>query len=148
MRLSELRPKKGSRKPKRIRGRGGGSGRGNFSGRGIKGQKSRSGNHQRPGWAGGMTPLIRQTPKYGFTNIFRKERVVVNVETLNRFKKGSIITPELLKDQGMVKQARYGIKILGQGELKKALTVKAQAFSQLAKKKIVDAGGTAEVISL
>ena len=95
-----------------------------------------------------MMPLIRQTPKYGFTNIFRKERVVVNVETLNRFKKGSVVTPELLKDQGIVKQARYGIKILGEGELKKALTVKAQAFSRLAEKKILDAGGTAEVISL
>lgn len=94
-----------------------------------------------------MTPLIRQSPKYGFTNIFRRKPAIINVETLNRFRKGSVVTPELLKEIGIVKQARHGVKVLGQGDLKKALTVKAQAFSRTAEKKIIEAGGTAEIIS-
>jgi len=146
LKLHELKPAKGSRfKPHRV-GRGIGSGSGKTSGRGQKGQKSRSGGGVRPGFEGGQMPLYRRLPKRGFTNIFKKEIVAVNVETLNRFESGTEVTPELLVASGVIKNVKDGVKILGNGSLEKALTVKAHSFSQSAREKIEAAGGRAEVI--
>ncbi|NLX91420.1 MAG: 50S ribosomal protein L15 [Firmicutes bacterium] len=146
MPLHELKPAPGSRHtPKRV-GRGIGSGFGKTSGRGQKGQKSRSGGGVRRGFEGGQMPLIQRLPKRGFTNIFRREPAVVNVGTLNRFDAGTVVTPELLKEKGIVKSLKNGIKILGQGELEKELTVRANSFSRQAEEKISSAGGKAEVI--
>ncbi|EKP94866.1 50S ribosomal protein L15 [Thermaerobacter subterraneus] len=145
--LHELRPAPGARRrPKRV-GRGIGSGHGKTAGRGTKGQKARSGGAKGPGFEGGQMPLQRRIPKRGFTNApFKKEYAVVNVETLNRFEPGTEVTPELLQERGIVKDARDGIKILGDGELKVALTVRAHKFSASARAKIEQAGGRAEVI--
>ncbi|MFO7152553.1 MAG: 50S ribosomal protein L15 [Bacillota bacterium] len=146
MRLHDLKPAKGSKKrPKRV-GRGIGSGHGKTSTRGHKGQNARSGGGVRPGFEGGQMPLIRRIPKRGFTNIFKKEYAIVNVKDLNVFEDNTRVTPELLKEKGLIKQIKDGVKILGDGELKVKLEVVAHAFSSSAREKIEAAGGKAEVI--
>lgn len=149
MKLNELRPSKGGgNKPRKRVGRGMSSGHGKTSGRGHKGQNARSGGGVRPGFEGGQMPLFRRLPKRGFTNIFAKEYAVVNIERLNRFNEDTIVTPELLIEEGVVKKGKAinGIKVLGDGELKVKLTVQAQKFSKTAAEKIEAAGGKAEVI--
>lgn len=146
MKLHELRPAEGARKaPKRV-GRGTGSGLGRNAGKGEKGQKSRSGGGVRLGFEGGQMPLYRRLPKRGFTNIFAKEYAEINVERLNIFEDGTEITPELLLEKGIVKKAKNGVKILGNGELQKKVTVKAAKFTKAAVEKIEAAGGKVEVI--
>ncbi|MCF6097648.1 50S ribosomal protein L15 [Thermovorax subterraneus] len=146
MRLHDLKPAKGSRKrPKRV-GRGIGSGHGKTSTRGHKGQNARSGGGVRPGFEGGQMPLIRRIPKRGFTNKFKKEYAIVNVKDLNVFEENTKVTPELLKEKGLIKQIKDGVKILGDGELNVKLEVVAHAFSSSAREKIEAAGGKAEVI--
>jgi len=146
VKLHELKPPKGSRTRATRVGRGIGSGSGKTSGRGHKGQKSRSGSGIRPGFEGGQMPLYRRLPKRGFTNIFRKEIVTINVAALNRFDGGTEVTPELLLETGVIKAVKDGVKILGEGDLDRALTVKAHSFSKKALEKIAAAGGKAEVI--
>lgn len=148
MKLHELKPAKGAIQAKKRIGRGIGSGTGKTSGRGHKGQNARSGGGVRPGFEGGQMPLFRRLPKRGFTNIFAKQYAEVNVNDLNRFEKDTVVTPELLIEQGLVKKAKAkdGIKILGSGELEKALTVQAQKFTKGAEEKINAAGGKVEVI--
>lgn len=148
MKLHELSPSEGSRKKRTRIGRGPSSGHGKTSGRGQKGQKAR-GQGPRIGFEGGQTPLFQTLPKRGFNNITRKEYAIVNVGTLNdRFESGSEVTPETLLDKGIVKNIskKAGIKILGEGELKHSLTVKAHKFTKSAKTAIENAGGTVEVI--
>ncbi|MDR1570450.1 MAG: 50S ribosomal protein L15 [Oscillospiraceae bacterium] len=146
MRLHELRPAPGSTSaPKRL-GRGVGSGLGKTSGKGHKGQKARSGGGKRPGFEGGQLPLIRRLPKRGFTNIFAKEYATVNVSELDVFAVGAVVDEALLRQSGLIKKAKDGVKILGDGELSKSLTVKATMFSSGAKQKIEAAGGKAEVV--
>ncbi|HTG01830.1 MAG TPA: 50S ribosomal protein L15 [Nitrospirota bacterium] len=146
MRLEELKPVKGAtRKSKRV-GRGPGSGSGKTSSKGHKGQKARSGGVKGAGFEGGQMPLQRRIPKRGFTNIFRKEYAVVNVSDLGKMNDTDTVTPELLKERGMIKDVKAGVKILGMGELKTKLTVKAHKFSKSAIEKIQAAGGKAEVI--
>lgn len=146
MKIHELQPAPGAKtSPKRV-GRGIGSGLGKTSGKGHKGQKARSGGGKGPAFEGGQTPLQRRLPKRGFTNIFAKEYAEVNVEQLNRFADGTEVTPELLKQSGIVKNLKDGVRILGQGELSKRLTVKANGFTKSAVAKIETAGGKAEVI--
>ncbi|MFS8651363.1 MAG: 50S ribosomal protein L15 [Caldibacillus sp.] len=146
MKLHELQLAEGSRKKRKRVGRGMASGHGKTSGRGHKGQKARSGGGVRLGFEGGQMPLFQRLPKRGFTNINRKEYAIVNLETLNRFEDGTEVTPELLIETGIVRNEKSGIKILGNGELKKKLTVRAHKFSASAKKAIEDAGGQTEVI--
>lgn len=146
MKLHELQPAPGSRKERDRVGRGIGSGNGKTSGRGHKGQNARSGGGVRIGFEGGQTPLFRRLPKRGFTNIHRKEYAIVNLEALNRFEDGTEVTPELLLETGVVSKLKAGIKVLGNGELTKKLTVKAHKFSASAKEAIEAAGGTTEVI--
>ncbi|MFY9174091.1 MAG: 50S ribosomal protein L15 [Peptococcia bacterium] len=147
MKLHELKPAEGSRRDVVRKGRGPGSGLGKTAGRGHKGQKSRSGGGKGPYFEGGQTPLQRRLPKRGFKNILRKEYVVINVSQLEkRFETGTVITPELLVESGLVKNVRDGIRILGNGDLSKAFTVKAQGFSKTAIEKITAAGGQVEVI--
>lgn len=146
MYLHELKPAPGSTKSKKRVGRGTGSGLGKTSGRGMNGQNSRAGGGVRPGFEGGQMPLFRRIPKRGFKNINRIEWTIINVETLNRFDSGTVVTPVLLVECGLVKDVRDGIKILGNGELTKELTVKANKFTQSAIDKIKAAGGSAEVI--
>ena len=146
MKLHELQPSAGSRKGRKRLGRGHGSGWGKTSGKGHKGQNARSGGGTRLGFEGGQTPLFQRLPKRGFTNINRKEYAVVNLETLNRFEEGTEVTPELLIETGVVSKAKSGIKILGNGELTKKLTVKAHKFSASAKEAIENAGGQTEVV--
>ncbi len=144
--LNHLKPTKGSKKaPKRV-GRGPGSGLGKTAGRGSKGQKSRSGYASRRGFEGGQMPLHRRVPKRGFTNIFRKNYSIVNIDQLNVFRKGDEVTPEKLLDKGIVKNLRDGLKILGKGTMKKELSVKAHKFSKTAMQKISEAGGKTEVL--
>ncbi|MGE5626850.1 MAG: 50S ribosomal protein L15 [Solirubrobacterales bacterium] len=146
MKLHELSPAEGSRKaPKRI-GRGTGSGLGRNAGKGEKGQKARSGGGVRPGFEGGQMPLYRRLPKRGFTNIFAKEYSTLNIDRLNIFEDGTEVTPELLLEMKIVKKAKNGVKILGNGELQKKLTVKAAKFSKVAAEKIEAAGGKVEVV--
>jgi len=146
MRLHELRPAEGAKKsPKRI-GRGTGSGWGKSAGKGQKGQNSRSGGGVRPGFEGGQMPLYRRLPKRGFTNIFAKEYTCINVDRLNIFEDGTVVTPELLRESGMAKRVNDGIKILGNGNIEKKLTVKANKISKAAAEKIEAAGGKVEVI--
>jgi len=146
MKLHELKPPAGSKKaPKRV-GRGTGSGLGRNAGKGEKGQKSRSGGGVRPGFEGGQMPLYRRLPKRGFTNIFAKEYGEINIERLNIFEDGTEVTPEILLEKGIVKKAKDGVKILGNGELQKKLTVKAAKFTKAAAEKIEAAGGKVEVI--
>ena len=147
MRLHELSPVDGSKKDVKRIGRGHGSGWGKTSGKGHKGQKARSGGSIRPGFEGGQMPLQRRVPKRGFNNIFRKKIVALNVNQLDaKFDNGAVVDAEALKNAGLVKNSFDGIKILGNGELTKSLTVKVDAFSESAKKAIEEAGGKAEVI--
>ncbi|SKC35324.1 50S ribosomal protein L15 [Maledivibacter halophilus] len=146
MKLHELKPNNGSVKNRKRLGRGTATGQGKTAGRGQDGQNSRSGGGTRPGFEGGQMPLYRRLPKRGFKNPFTKEWTIINIEDLNRFEEGTVVTPQLLKESGMVKKDRYGLKILGDGQLEKQLTVKAHKFSQSAIKKIEAAGGKAEVI--
>ena len=145
MNLADLAPAPGSRKKRKRVGRGPGSGHGKTSCRGHKGQNSRSGGGVKPGFEGGQMPLQRRLPKRGFTNIFQKTFSIVNVSSLEKLEE-SEITPEVLIKEGLVRKIQDGVKILGNGELTKALTVKAHAFSASAKEKIEKAKGTAEVI--
>ena len=147
MKLHELSPAAGSTKERKRIGRGAGSGQGKTAGKGHKGQKARAGRGMRAGFEGGQMPLQRRLPKRGFNNIFRKEIVAVNVADLEvRFENGAVVDVESVKQVGLVKNSFDGIKILGNGELTKKLTVKAEAFSESAKQKIEAAGGNAEVI--
>ena len=144
--LHSLTAPPGSRKkPKRV-GRGKGSGHGKTAGRGHKGQKSRSGHSFPLGFEGGQMPLYRRVPKRGFTNPFRKEYAIINLQQLMAFPKGTEVTPELLKSKGMIKDMKSGLKVLGKGEIDRPLTVMAHKFSQSARQKIEKAGGKAEVI--
>ncbi|PMC34147.1 50S ribosomal protein L15 [Bacillus sp. UMB0899] len=146
MKLHELKPAEGSRKTRNRVGRGIGSGNGKTAGKGHKGQNARSGGGVRPGFEGGQTPLFQRLPKRGFTNINRKDYAIVNLDVLNRFEDGTEVTPEFLLETGVVSNAKSGVKILGNGQLEKKLTVKANKFSASAKEAIESAGGTAEVI--
>ncbi|MCI8880824.1 MAG: 50S ribosomal protein L15 [Clostridiaceae bacterium] len=146
MKLHDLQPAEGSAKKPYRKGRGAGSGNGKTAGRGHKGQWARSGGGVRPGFEGGQMPLARRLPKRGFTNIFGTTYVPVNVSALNRFEDGTEVTTELLLASGVVSREKDGVKILGNGDLTKKLTVKAAAFSASAKEKIEAAGGKAEVI--
>lgn len=146
MKLNELTYTEGARKKRKRVGRGTSSGSGKTSGRGQKGQGARSGGGKKPGFEGGQTPLFRRLPKRGFTNINRKEYAIVNVEALNNFEVNSVVDTESLINAGLVKKELDGVKILGNGELKVALTVKAKKFSASAVKAIEAAGGKTEVI--
>ena len=146
MKLHEMQYTEGARSNAKRVGRGHGSGNGKTAGKGQKGQKVSSGGGVRLGFEGGQTPLARRLPKRGFTNFNRKEYAIVNVESLNRFDAGTEVTPELLVESGLVRKELDGIKILGQGELEKSLTVKANKFSKSAVTVIEQAGGKAEVI--
>ena len=144
--INTLKPAPGAnRKNKRV-GRGMGSGHGKTSARGYKGQLSRSGASMRPGFEGGQMPLYRRLPKRGFTNIFRKEYLVINLEKLAAFEAGSQVDPDILKSKGLIKNLRDGLKVLGVGDLPHALHIKAHKFSKSAIEKIQKAGGTIEVI--
>ncbi len=146
MELSNLRPAEGSKHSDAFRrGRGHGSGNGKTAGKGHKGQKARSGA-PRPGFEGGQMPLYRRLPKRGFTNRNSKEIVGINVDVLERFDNDTVVTVAMLKENGVIKNPRDGVKILGNGELTKKLTVQVNAFSEGAKAKIEAAGGKAEVI--
>ena len=145
MKLHEMKPLQASQKRNRV-GRGPGSGNGKTSGRGQKGQKARSGGGVRLGVEGGQTPLARRLPKRGFTNFNRVEYAIVNVEALNQFEDGTEITAALLLDKRVIRKELGGLKVLGNGELTKKLTVKATKFSASAKEAIEKAGGTAEEI--
>ncbi len=146
MKLHELRPANGSKKNPKRKGRGTGSGQGKTAGRGSNGQNSRSGGGTRPGFEGGQMPLYRRIPKRGFTNIFKKQWAVVNIEDLNIFENETVITPELLMDKGIIKKVLDGVKVLGGGTLEKKVTIQAHKFSKSAVDKIESAGGKAEVI--
>lgn len=146
MKLHELKPALGSRKPRTRKGQGIGSGLGKTAGRGHKGQNARSGGGVRPGFEGGQMPLQRRVPKRGFNNKWRKEIVIVNVGQLNLFENGTVVTREMLKEAGLIKYFADGVKILGQGDLEKALTIKVNAVSQTAAQKIEAVGGKVEVI--
>jgi len=147
MELFNLRPAEGSKHSDDFRrGRGHGSGNGKTAGKGHKGQKARSGGGVRPGFEGGQMPLYRRLPKRGFTCRNSKEIVGINVSALERFEDGAVVSVETLIESGIVKNPRDGVKILGNGELSKKLTVQAHAFTEGAKAKIEAAGGTAEVI--
>ena len=147
MKLNELKYNEGSKKDIKRLGRGSSSGTGKTSGRGENGQKSRSGGGVRIGFEGGQLPLYRRLPKRGFSNaMFKKTYAVINVSDLNKFEEGTEVTPELLFEMGIIKKQLSGIKVLGNGELTKKLTVRAQKFSNIAKEKIETAGGKAEVI--
>ena len=146
MKLHELKPATGSRRNRKRVGRGPGSGLGKTSGRGHNGQKSRSGYSSRPGFEGGQMPLARRLPKRGFSNIFRVEYRTVNVDRLNGFDTGATVSPEELQQAGLLRKGKAQIKVLGNGELKVALTVKAHRFTKSAVEKIKAAGGTAELL--
>ena len=146
MYLHELSPVEGSTKEAKRKGRGPGSGNGKTGGRGHKGQKARSGGGVRPGFEGGQMPLVRRLPKRGFTNIFATSYATINVSDLNVFDDGATVGLDELINQGLVKKTYDGVKILGNGEITKKITVRASAFSQSAKEKLEAAGGTAEVI--
>ena len=146
MRLDELQPAEGSKFVAKRKGRGPGTGNGKTAGKGHKGQNARSGGGVRPGFEGGQMPIYRRLPKRGFTNIFAKQYVTVNVEVLDKFEKGAEVTAELLKEMGIISKVKDGIKILGRGEITKPLTVKAAKFTESAASKIEAAGGKAEVI--
>jgi|SRR5699024_4589392 len=146
MKLHELKAAEGARKKRHRVGRGMSSGSGKTSGRGHKGQKARSGRGTRVGFEGGQMPLFQRSPKRGFTNIHRKEFAIVNLDALNQFADGTEVTPELLLEEGVVSKAKAGIKVLGNGEIEKKLTVKAHKFSASAREAIEAAGGKTEVI--
>ncbi len=146
MKLHELSPAPGSKKNRNRVGRGLGSGNGKTSGRGMKGQNSRSGGGVRTGFEGGQMPIYRRLPKRGFKNIFANVYAEVNVSTLNRFEDGAVVDPVALVEAGILKNVRDGIRILGDGELTKNLTVRANGFTKSAEEKITAAGGKVEVI--
>lgn len=146
MKLHELKAAGGSTKNPKRKGRGTGTGNGTTAGRGMNGQKSRSGGGVRLGFEGGQMPLYRRLPKRGFTNIWGTEYTVLDVDALNKFEAGTVVTPEMLKEAGLVKQVKDGIKILGDGKLEKNLTVQAHKFTKTAVEKIESAGGKVEVI--
>lgn len=147
MKLHELHPADGSTKTRKRIGRGPGSGTGKTSGKGHKGQNARSGGGVRPGFEGGQIPLFRRLPKRGFSNhMFKTEYAVINLSDLNRFNDGDTVTPELLKEMGIIKKQLSGVKVLGNGTLEKKITVKAHKFSESAKEKIETSGGKVEVI--
>jgi large subunit ribosomal protein L15 len=146
MELHNLAPKPGSTKQRKRVGRGPGSGNGKTAGRGHKGQLSRSGYTERRNFEGGQMPLIRRLPKRGFTNIFRKQLVIVNVGQLERFPAGSEVTPEVMLAEGLVRTLADGVKVLGDGALTVKLTVKAHKFSRKAQQAIEAAGGACEVV--
>jgi len=146
VKLHELKPTPGSTRNRKRLGRGTASGQGKTAGRGQDGQNSRSGGGVRPGFEGGQMPLYRRIPKRGFTNIFATNYSEINLDTLNRFEDGTEVTPELLKELGIIKKQLDGVKVLGRGDLEKKLTVKAQKFSKSAIEKIEAAGGKVEVI--
>ncbi len=145
MKLNELLPPEGSRGTRKRVGRGVGSGKGKTAGRGTKGHNSRSGGGVRPGFEGGQMPLHRRLPKRGFTNIFKKKIVVINIRDLERFESGSIVDEAALIRAGLVKGRRDGIKLLGQGEINVPLTIKVNGVSKNAREKIIAAGGNIEV---
>ena len=147
MKLHELNKAFGSTHRRKVVGRGPGSGHGKTSGRGEKGQKARSGGGVHPWFEGGQTPLYKRLPRRGFSNArFARKYAIINVSDLNRFKDGDVITPELLKESGLVKKELCGIKVLGNGKLEKKLTIKAHRFSSSALQKIEESGSKAEVI--
>ena len=146
MKLHELKPAEGSRRPRRRVGRGIGSGMGKTATRGTKGQWSRTGGGTRPGFEGGQMPLYRRLPKRGFKNIFAKKYAEVNVEQLNCFDNGAVVDPAALIEAGILKNVLEGVRVLGNGELTKSLTVVAQGFTKSAQQKIEAAGGKAEAI--
>ena len=145
MKLHELHPAEGSTTAAKRLGRGVGSGLGKTAGKGHKGAKARSGGGKRPGFEGGQMPLYRRVPKKGFTNIFRMEYAEVNVGELEVFTEGTVVNAELLKAAGIIKKTMDGVKVLGNGELTKKLTVEAVKFTESAKEKIEAVGGKAEV---
>ena len=147
MKLHELSPAAGSTKERKRIGRGAGSGQGKTAGKGHKGQKARAGRGMRPGFGGGQMPLQRRVPKRGFNNIFRTEMAIVNVAALEaNYDAGAVVTIDSLIEKGLVKKVLDGVKVLGYGEITKALTVQANAISESAKQKIEAAGGKIEVI--
>ena len=147
MKLHELKPTEGAFKTRKRVGRGTSSGNGKTSGKGHKGQNARSGGGVRPGFEGGQLPLFRRLPKRGFSNArFKVEYATINVSDLEKFENGAVVTPELLKEMGILKNQLCGVKVLGNGELTKKITVKAHKFSQSAIEKIEAIGGKAEVI--
>ena len=146
MKLHELKPVDGARHYKKRVGRGTGSGLGKTSTRGHKGQNARSGGGVRPGFEGGQTPLFKRLPKRGFTNVNRVEYAVVNVKELNAFNNGDVVDFKALQQKGLVKKELEGVKVLGNGDLTVALTVKAKKFTKTAEEKIKAAGGTIEVL--
>ncbi len=146
MKISELSPAPGSVKESKRKGRGIGTGNGKTAGRGHKGQKARSGGGVRVGFEGGQMPLARRVPKRGFNNIFAKPLEFVNVSALNKFDDGAVVDAQALLAAGILSKCTYGVKILGNGELTKKLTVNAAAFSETAKQKIEAAGGKTEVV--
>ncbi|MDP2168315.1 MAG: 50S ribosomal protein L15 [Thermodesulfovibrionales bacterium] len=145
MRIEELKPAEGSRKKTKRVGRGPGSGHGKTATKGHKGQKARSGGKVKPGFEGGQTPLQRRLPKRGFKNAFAKEFAILNVKDIAGLDIDTI-TPEILAERGLIKPRKDGLKILGSGEIKKAMNIKAHSFSASAAEKIKAAGGTVEVI--
>ena len=147
MKLHELKPAAGARKARTRIGRGPGSGTGKTSGRGENGQRSRSGYSSRASFEGGQMPLVRRIPKRGFTNIFRKEYRTINVDRLNGFEAGAVVGPDILQSAGLLRKGRSQVKVLGNGELKVALTVQAHKFTKSAAEKIEAAGGKAEMLS-
>lgn len=147
MKLHTVSPAMGATHAAKRKGQGVGSGNGKTAGRGHKGQNARSGGGVRPGFEGGQLPLYRRLPKRGFTNArFKVEYAVINLSDLNKFEDGAVVTPELLKEMGLLKNQLSGVKVLGNGVLEKKLTVQAQAFSETAAQKIESLGGKAEVI--
>jgi large subunit ribosomal protein L15 len=146
MNLHNLKPTPGSTHAKKRVGRGTGSGTGKTAGSGHKGQNSRSGGNVRLGFEGGQTPFFKRMPKRGFTNRFRKEYATVNVSELNKYTEGTVVTPELLLQDRVIRKLNTGLKILGNGDLTVKLTVKAHKFTGSAAEKIQAAGGSVEVI--
>jgi len=146
MYINELSPVAGSTHVAKRKGRGPGSGNGKTGGRGHKGQKARSGGGVRVGFEGGQMPLARRIPKRGFNNIFAKPLEAVNVSVFDKFEDGAVVDAQALLDAGILSKCKYGVKVLGNGEITKKLTVKAAAFSETAKQKIEAAGGKAEVV--
>ena len=146
MYINELSPVEGSTHVAKRKGRGHATGNGKTAGRGHKGQKARSGGGTRIGFEGGQMPLARRIPKRGFNNIFAKPLEAINVSALDKFEDGAVVAAQALLDAGILSKCRYGVKILGRGEVTKKLTVKASAFSESAKEKIEAAGGKAEVV--
>jgi len=146
MELHELAPVLGSTQVAKRKGRGCGTGNGKTAGRGHKGQKARSGGKIRAGFEGGQMPLARRIPKRGFNNIFAKPLTAVNVAVFNAFDNGAVVDAEALIEKGIIDNCKYGLKVIANGKLTKAITVKAAAFSESAKAKIEEAGGKAEVV--